>query len=345
MSYRVLQIGSALRGWGSRERFVMTLAGALAARGVDVCVACPAESPLSLRLVGIEKVPTAKESGLSQFFEYRRIFKSRPFDVVHAHASEDFGMPLLAARTAKVPVSVVSVHDAHAWPAAEIRKVSQVVDQFLPVTEAIRNRLTDSGADPKRITVAKAAVPTPEEFGEVPLSRPLGALRVGAFSRLVKEKGIEVLIEAAFRTENVDIVLYGDGPEKANLKQLAGGRVAMAGTVHDASLAMASCDLVAVPSVVEEGFPYTVLEAFAVGRPVVASRVGGLPELVKPGWSGYLFESGNPKDLGDVLARARDNRTELRRLGQGAKEVHRADFTVEKLGERFDAIYAKLRKA
>ena len=347
MSYRVLQVGSSLRDWGGIERFVLYLATSLQARGLDVTVACPAESPLSLRLIGVEKVPinTPSQFSVSTFLEYRKLFKSRRFDVVHAHFSPDYVMPLLAARSTRQPLIVMSRHVAVPWANGKAKMYSRLCDHFVPVSDAVRKRMADSGVDPQRMTVAKAGVPTPEFLGDVPPSRPLGALRVGSFSRLVKEKGIEVLVEAAFRTDNVDVVIYGDGPEKANLKTLAGGRVEMAGKVADVSLAMASCDLIAVPSIWEEAFPYSVLESFAVGRPVVASRIGGLPEIVKPGWSGYLFESGNPKDLGEVLSRARDNRTELQRLGINAREVHRSEYTVEKMGERFDLLYRKLRKA
>ena len=344
MAYSVLQVGSSLRDWGGIERFVVYLADGLSARGVDVSVTCPISSPLDERLTAGTRIPMnlADQFSTVGLAAYMRLFKKRKFDVIHVHFSPDYVMPTMAARLTRQPCVIMSRHVAVPWSKAKANRYMKLVDHIVPVSDAVKRQLLESGVPAEKMTVAKAGVPTPEFLGEVPTERKDGVLRVGSFSRLVKEKGIDVLIEAAYLAEGVEVVIYGDGPEKSSLRQLAGGRVEMPGKVNDVAMAMAACDVVVVPSTWEEAFPYAVLEAFSVGRPVIASRIGGLPELVKPAATGYLFQPGNPTALAVELSKAKADRGQLRTMGERARAVHRSEYTVEKMAERFDTLYQRL---
>ena len=135
------------------------------------------------------------------------------------------------------------------------------------------------------------------------------ALFVG---NLVEVKNPSAAVRAIFRLPGVELLLAGSGPLEQNLKLLAqglgvGSRVRFLGPVNHGRIAelLAACDCLVLPSL-SEGEPNAVLEALASGRPVVASRVGGVPDLVANGVNGYLAEPGDVEGLAVALGSALD---------------------------------------
>jgi glycosyltransferase involved in cell wall biosynthesis len=106
-------------------------------------------------------------------------------------------------------------------------------------------------------------------------------------------------------------------------------------------------DAVVIPSIWEEAFPYAALEAMSVGRPVLASRVGGMPEIVEDGKTGMLFDKGDSAGLSAIAIQLASNAERCSAMGHLAREVHRSEYTTEKMAERIEAVYlsvqAKLR--
>jgi len=152
------------------------------------------------------------------------------------------------------------------------------------------------------------------------------------FGRLSDEKGIEVLLEAAAGLPDVRLVIAGDGPCRTALEGQALklglknaeflGHVARDKILDLVSRAM----FVVIPSICPENFPYSVLEAFAVGKPVIASRIGGLPEMVENGGTGLLVEPGDPADLAKKMACLAENRALLREMGENARKRIETEF-------------------
>ena len=160
-----------------------------------------------------------------------------------------------------------------------------------------------------------------------------GPLRIGSLSRLVPEKGVDQLLRAAalLKQRNVpfELVIAGDGPDRPPLTGLAAelglnGSVKFAGDVPSAKAFYERVDVLAVPSLHSEGLPTTILEAMAMGLPVVASDVGGANEAIVDGVTGRLVPPGSPEALSDTLASVADNREMLRAMGiQGERESSR----------------------
>ncbi len=169
--------------------------------------------------------------------------------------------------------------------------------------------------------------------------RSLGAGRddvlVVSVSRLIGWKGVRVVLEAlAGLPAHVRCVVVGEGPEEQALRRLASesgieDRVRFTGRVRHAELPalLSQCDLFVQPSIGEEAFGISVVEAMACGLPVLASDNGGLPEIVVEGETGRLLPPGSVAAWRDAIAWAAADRARLAALGEKARARARAEFT------------------
>ncbi len=212
------------------------------------------------------------------------------------------------------------------------------------VSEAVRRVLLDFGIPPARLSVVRSAVPVPAAPPQRP--SPAAPLRLLALGALVEHKGHAVLLEALARcATGPRLVLLGDGPLAGPLRRRAAAlglvdRVTFAG---QAEPDWSTCDLFVHPSLTE-GLGTAVLDAMAAGLPVLASSAGGLPELVRPGASGWLVPPGDP----DALAAALDRVAglppdELLRLGRAGWERARAGHRIAAMVAATRAVYDRVR--
>jgi glycosyltransferase involved in cell wall biosynthesis len=150
--------------------------------------------------------------------------------------------------------------------------------------------------------------------------------------RLSPEKGADVLIEAAGRLPNVNVEVLGDGPARPELERLAArvapGRVHFRGRVDKASVhaAMRAALAVVVPSRWYENQPITILEAFACGVPVIGTRLGGIPELVKDGVNGYTVAPDDATALAARMQALEDRTAVAVAMGQAARGLVETAF-------------------
>ena len=171
------------------------------------------------------------------------------------------------------------------------------------------------------------------------------------FGRLSEEKGIDILIKAMeFVDENIKLKIVGNGPEKENLKKLAeklkiNNQIQFLGHKNQNELKEIIKNSLAVvaPSQWYENCPLSILEAFSFGKPVIASNLGGIPELVENKKTGFLFESGSVKDLAEKINLLFENSEKTISMGKFAKEQiekkHNPEIHYQKLME----IYEKLK--
>lgn len=345
---RVLQVASSLYAWGGVERYVAYLTQGLADRGHRVEVACPAETPLARRLPGrTASIQMRRKLDFAGFAAYLRLFRANRYDVVHGHFSPDFTLPAMAARMTRQPLLVMTRHVSLRWNRRKAQSYAKLWDHIIPVSDSVKRRLEESGIPASRMTVAKAGSPPlartrPREATRAELGFAPDEFVVGSFSRLTPEKGIEVLIDAAAMVPDLKVSVFGDGPSVGELRLRAeklAGRVRFHGLIQDVADAMGAVDVVAIPSVWEEAFPYAALEALALAQPIAASRIGGLPEIVEDGTNGRLFETAQPVDLARVLVSLRDDPAGRQALGLAGQDLYRREYTVERMAERIEAVY------
>ncbi len=232
------------------------------------------------------------------------------------------------------------------------------MDRVIAVSEGQAEKVRRCGVKPERVRVIHNAV-DPERFVDpdpsyrVKLERyfrqPFTRI-VGAAGRLSPEKGFDVLIAAAARVVNtedmVGFVLFGEGPCKADLvKQInAAGLsryVVLSGFRADLDRFLPFLDLLVLPSYTE-GLPNVVLEAFASGVPVVATAVGGTPELVEDKVSGYLVPAGDADALAARILDALSSEDNLREMGLRGRQRVLEHFTFERQAQRYLELLGEL---
>jgi glycosyltransferase involved in cell wall biosynthesis len=178
---------------------------------------------------------------------------------------------------------------------------------------------------------------------------PAGALVLASVGRLVGLKGLRVIIDAlADLGPDVHYVVIGDGPERAALEERArsrgvSARVHFAGRVQRADLPqwLAEADLLVQPSVGVEAFGISVVEAMACSLPVLASHVGGLPEIVVEGETGRLLPCGDVAAWTDAVRSAAANRAQLAVWGRAGRARVEREFTWARNAARLEALLAK----
>lgn len=196
------------------------------------------------------------------------------------------------------------------------------------------------------VTMPSAAISRDEArraFGEpVPSA---GRLVIGTLSSLTSEKGLHLLLSAlptVLQTKReIEVMVIGDGPERSALEEQArthGLPVRFLGVRSDTVKLLSGLDLFVLPSLIE-GLPMALLEAMAVGCPVVATAVGDVPSAVTDGVNGWLVTPGDAAALADTLTRALSSPDLRTRYGAAARETVLSRFSSEKMAENYGQLY------
>jgi glycosyltransferase involved in cell wall biosynthesis len=196
------------------------------------------------------------------------------------------------------------------------------VRRFLAVSEFVRQKHIEAGMSPRRIRVKRNfAWTAPRRRGPGKYFLYLG--------RLAPEKGVETLLRAAHDLPQ-RLLVVGEGPQGEALRRAAPAPVEFTGPVspEEVPAILSRARALVVPSLWYEAAPRGILEAYASGVPVVASRIGALPEVVEEGITGVLAEPGSPESWKKALGRLADDQ-ESRRLGEGAFRAWTARYTPE----------------
>lgn len=207
------------------------------------------------------------------------------------------------------------------------------VARYIVLNDFCRRKFIESGLPAERIVLKPNFVDFP-----APQAMPRqGLLFVG---RLSLEKGVGTLIEAAAMLPDSGLRVAGDGPQAHLLNSAAG--IVRLGSLAGASVRQEMSRAVAllVPSIWYENFPRTIVEAFACGLPVIASRIGALVDLVRDGETGLLFEPGNPHDLAEKMAWALAHPRQMEEMGRKARMQYEAEFSAEVNYRLLMGIYA-----
>jgi glycosyltransferase involved in cell wall biosynthesis len=365
----VVQVASS-PFFGGPERQMLELAVALPGshRSVFVLFADRGKSEhfrRQLRDRGLEVLVLARDTPhLSAMVgELTRRLGELGADVLCCHGYKADLVGLLAARRAGVPVVAVS----HGWTAAtwKVRLYEALdraclrrMDRVVCVSEGQVAKVRRADVRPDRLTVIRDAVrvgrfehPDPADRGRLAglFPHPPGRI-VGSAGRLSPEKGFGVLVDAAASVSRSDpevgFVHFGDGPLRKGLEQQIArlglkDRFILAGFHDDLDRFLPHWDIAVLPSFTE-GLPNVVLESYAAGVPVVATAVGGTPEVVEDGVDGYLVP---PRDAAALARRILDMLTrgeERRLMGKRGRERIQARFTFHAQARHYENLFAAL---
>lgn len=210
------------------------------------------------------------------------------------------------------------------------------VARFIALTGFARDRFASSGLPADRIVVKPNSTPDPGDG--LPAADRCGALFVG---RLAPGKGVSVLLQAWQDLPQVPLTIIGDGPDMSEARALAPPNVAFAGMQsREVVLAhMKRAAFLILPSTCYEGLPLALVEALACGLPVIASRHGGLPELVSQGKTGFLSAPGDAQDLAATVRHAFGGAVDREAMGRAARASYEERFLPETNARQLLAIY------
>jgi glycosyltransferase involved in cell wall biosynthesis len=300
------------------------------------------------------------------------IRRERP-DILHTHTAKAGTVGRVAALLAGRRRPRIVVHTFHghvlrgyfgpvrSWFFLLLERwLASRTTALIAVSPQVRDDLVALGvAPPERFVVIRLGIElgervAPEQNGRAESRRYLGIepdrFAVGWIGRMTAVKRTDDVLVAfkRLRDEGVDAVLcmVGDGPDRQDLERRAHELGIVRDTLflgyqEDVAPFYAAFDALVLPSS-NEGTPVSAIEALAAGRPVVATRVGGVPDVVQEGDDGFLVEPGATDDLADRLAQlARD--PELReRMGRAGRERVLPRYAVERLVDDVDRLYRSL---
>ena len=357
---RILHIDPE-RQWGGGEEQVLGLARHLKNMGHAVGVAAHPGGPLwrAVTAAGVEARPLV----VRNTFDLKAASALRQLatgaDVVHFHTARAHALALwLGRKTARRVVT--RRMDYRPGPRPYVRLLyNRCVDKVVAISRAIRDVLVTAGVGPDRISVIRSGVEVArfvsaakmraearrQEWG-AGLTEPVVVV-VGA---LVRRKGHEVLLEAArllaSRGFRVRYGFCGDGEYREGLQRHVedlglGEFVRFMGWRNDVARVLAGADVAVVPSL-KEGLGVAALEAMAAALPVIASRIGGLAEVVWEGETGWLVPPGDPAMLAQALEHAIRDPALARRYGLAGQDRARTEFTMERMAAKNEELYREL---
>ncbi|MHB8156234.1 MAG: glycosyltransferase family 4 protein [Desulfocucumaceae bacterium] len=359
---------------GGIKKHLLTLIEASDSDRFEHTVACPSGAMTSAFLergIRVFPLPLRGEispvTDLAAIRELFTLFKIHRVDIVHAHSSKAGLVGRLAAGLAGVPAVVMTVHNSifyHHLPrwkknvfAASERLLAGCTGRIITVSEELRREIIvrEKISSEKVVTIYNGLtadafnVPADREYVERATGIPPHKRIVATVARLAPQKGVAYFIRAASllseSNDNTVFLVIGDGPMREELEREAGGlklsgRVIFAGERKDVSRIMPCLDVFVLASVTE-GLPLTVLEAMAAGRPVVATRVGGVPEIIEHGKSGLLVDPGDVAGLASSIKNILDSE-KYNEMASNGKSLVLGRFTAKKMGDQTDLVYSSL---
>jgi glycosyltransferase involved in cell wall biosynthesis len=335
---------------GGAQAYVSALLPALV-REFQVTVAAYGPGPLreaaaaaGARFVPLRQVrrPISPWRDLAGLVELVRLLRRERPDILHANSSKAGVLGRIAAALAGVPIRIFTVHgwafSAYSGVASRLyRAADRLMRPLTTATICVSERELARGleartCDPERTIVIPNAVDVAQHAPATHNGvRPL----IVSVGRLAAPKDFSTLVRALalLPPGAAGALVVGDGPDRAELEAEIASleldeRVELAGERHDVPELLARANLFVLSSR-SEGLPVSVLEAMAAGLPVVASRVGGIPELVADGETGILVEAGDADELAAAISRLLADPELRRSMGEAGRDRARVSFALE----------------
>jgi len=292
----------------------------------------------------------------------KRFLLSNNIDVIHTHNYKADFFGFIISRI--LPVKWVATN--HVWHGTDMKlKFYETIDSLVlrkavavcAVSKEIKCDLERRGIDGGKVYVIDNGVDLrrymlsiKKEDARHSLGIPCNSLVISIVGRLSPEKGQEIFIRAAaqfmHRYNNLRFLIVGDGPLRSRLNDLVSSlgitaEVIFAGIRQDMPAIYAASDVLVSSSLVE-GLPMTILEAMAAQVPVVATRVGGIPDLIEDNKTGLLVESGNADDLARKIEELLLDEQKRASLTQAAFAMVQARYSVERMREEYRKVYESI---
>ena len=369
----ILQIVSC-RGWSSDAYWAARATVELERAGHDVTLVCKRRSEARVirraREAGVNRIETLTlTSGvgpLADGLDLRRLVSWLPeAQVLHVHRGKEHWLAALANRASHLRrplvrtrhiVQPVRPHALNRW------LYGRATDRIVTVTEAIRRQLVAGGlATEDRVVTMPGGVdidrfrpdarPVRDSGIRATLGLPRDVPIIGLVSGFRVMKGQQTVVEAAARLaaeeRRFHLLLIGEGPFAARVRAQVEAvglrdRISILGFVDDLPATMAALDIALYSALESDGMSRVLFEYLASGVPVVASRVGVVPEILEDGRTALLVPAGEPGPLAEAVARLMADPARRREIGSAGAALIHARYSGTRLAERLTALYLSL---
>lgn len=359
-TYTILHTESSL-GWGGQERRILAEAQAMRARGHRLLLAGDPRGELLGRgeRAGLPVFPLSfgGRRNLGALTALRRLLRQEGVDILNTHSSLDSWVGLLALTGLRKPLWVRTRHLStpvkSSWPT---RRLYQAPAATITTSEAIRELLQQRvGVPPEKIF----SIPTGVSLSDFAPREADPALREslnipgesfiwGMVSVLRSWKGhlyaLEALRELLDEGIKTHLLVVGEGPYRSLIEPRMADlglneQVRLVGYQEEVAPWLALMDIMVMASYAHEGVPQAVLQALAMGKAVVGTRVGGIPEVIIPGETGLLVPPRDPLALAQALRQLWEHRDLREKLGEQGRQLVVEKYSLERMAAAVEGVY------
>lgn len=350
-------------GIGGAERVVFSLARGLDRTHFRVHVTCLRKPgalarDLDEHVDGLYVLGKRGKIDLAMLNRFVNLLRGKRIDVLNTHLVTANTWGRIAARLAGTPVVIATEHSADAWKGPVLKTIDRILvrlsDRVVAVSNGVKDFYTKTvGLPGHKIEVIHNGIdaaswkrPGCRNKTRTSLGIRPDALVIGTIGRLIEDKAHLDLLRAAVLVEDVEVVIAGSGPMMETLRRKArelgiADRTHLLGTRSDVREILEALEVFVLPSK-REGFPVCVLEAFAVGVPVVATRVGGVGEVVTAGESGLLVPYGDVPALASAIERTLGDSDLVLDLTVNARRLVEKRFTEASMVRQTGDLFMRL---
>jgi glycosyltransferase involved in cell wall biosynthesis len=367
---RILYVIDGLE-FGGGERVFLQLATGLRNRLAVCAAAMPGRrfaQEINEKKISFRPVDMSKRLSLKPIFQLTKIISTEKIELIHSQGARADFFARVAGRIASVPYILCTIAaPVERFDVSAVRKsiyrlldrlTEHYVNRFIVVSDSLKYTLIRlrgipsdkviriyNGIELEQYRPQNQPIDLRNEWGfskDTPL--------IAAIGRMVWEKGLEYFLqsipEIMQHVPNTRVLLVGDGPLRKNLESLAKelnleDKVTFTGFRSDIRYLLSNIDILVIPSIFE-GFPMITLEAMAMRKPIVATRIDGITEQIVDGKEGLLVPPRNPKALAATVLKLIHDRNLTSQLAAAAREKVENSFSVEKMLAETKALYYSL---
>lgn len=362
----------ASTGWGGQEMRILTEAAGMKQRGHSVSIACQPGAMIAEHAddfgIGVFVMRMNGPFDISSMHRLSSLLRAQKFDIINTHSSKDSWCAGIAA---KICLDIKTIRTRHL--SIPIRNTYDtrflyrtIPDAVVTTGEIIRTHIIDQvGISPDKVV----SIPTGIDIERFDPDRTTGrkvraefaipenSFLAGTIGMMRGMKGhiyfLRAAIKIADKYPNARFLIVGDAiseEDRRGKEELIeemdrsglGKRVILTGYRSDIAEILAALDVFVLASTKHEGLPQVITQAMAMKRPVVATNVGGIPEQVIEGKTGYMVEPRNPDQLADAMVRLLSDRDGARRIGENGRRHVQEKFTIDVMLDATERLYERL---
>lgn len=353
----------ASMGWGGQEIRILNEMLGMQRRGHEMLLAAPSGARIHERALNAGIQTFAVRMDRCNFapgaFELGRILREHRVSILNTHSSRDSWMGSLAGRFAGVKV-LRTRHISSALNKSPLTRLvyGPLCDGIITTGRFIGTQIANElGITPHKIHSIPTGIHVEKFVGadggkvRAELGLSAGSLVVGVAAVLRSWKGHLVLLEALplilSACPGVKLLIAGDGPMRPEIeRKIAGlglfGSVVLMGHREDIPEVIHAFDVAIMASYASEGIPQFVLQAMAAGKPIVGTRVGGIPEVVHHGVNGVLIEPRQPGRIAEAIQPLLADAERRRKMGEAGRRMARENHTEDRMLDRLEELYTRI---